>query len=270
MSGYGTPPGPSSSAPRSRRSRPALPVLELVGLGLAVLAFIVAFLPWAGSEVADGLSVQGWDLALPTAATVLLLVAALLVAAPLLTGADADADGDGVDRAASPLPALLAVLAAVLLIVHALTGGEILGGHVERGIGVWLGLVVGIGAAAALLLSWLQRTGRMRKPAPAAPTGGAWSAQQPPQSWGQQQPAGYPGGQQPPAGYPGATPGYGQQQPAGYPGGQQPGYGQPQGPVTGGQPTQGGPYGQEQYPPAQPGHPSQGQGYPSQGGYPQG
>jgi hypothetical protein len=264
MSGYGTPPGPPSNAPRSRRSRPARPVLELVGLGLAVLAFIVAFLPWAGSEVADELSVQGWDLALPTAATVLLLVAALLVAAPLLTRADADGDGDGdgVDRTATPLPALLAVLAAVLLIVHALTGGEILGGDVERGIGVWLGLVVGIGAAAALLLSWLQRTGRMRKPAPAAPTGGPWSAQQPPPSWGQQQPA-Y--GQQPPAGYPGATPGYAQQQPA-Y--GQQPGYGQ--GPVTGGQPAQGGPYGQEQYPPAQPGHPSQGQGYPSQGGYPQG
>ena len=54
MSGSGTPPGPPSSA-RSRRSRPALPVLELVGLGLAVLAFIVAFLPWAGSKVTDEL-----------------------------------------------------------------------------------------------------------------------------------------------------------------------------------------------------------------------
>src|SRR5829696_114998 len=261
MSGYGTPPGPASSTPRSRRARPALPVLELVGLGLAVLAFIVAFLPWAGSEVADELSVQGWDLALPTAATVLLLVAALLVAASLLTRTAADADGDtgsGVDRTASPVPALLAVLAAVLLIVHTLTGGEILGGDVERGIGVWLGLVVALGAAAAFLLSWLQRTGRMRKPAPAAPAGGPWSAQQPP-AWGQQQP-GY--GQQAPGDYPGTTPGYGQ--PAGY--GQQPGYGQPQGPATGGQPGQGGPYGQdpygqEQYPPhgGQPGHPSQGQ-----------
>ncbi len=267
MSGYGTPPGPPSSTPRSRRSAPALPVLELVGLGLAVLAFIVAFLPWAGSELSDELSVQGWDLAVPTAATVLLLVAGLLIAARLLTGTDADGGADsGVDKAASPVPALLAVLAAVLLVVHTLTGGEILGGEVQREIGVWLGLVVGLGAAAVLVLSWLQRTGRMRKPAPAAPTGGPWSQQQPPQGWGQQQP-GY--GQQAPGGYPGGTPGYGQQQP-GY-GQQQPGYGQPQGPATGGQPAQGGPYGQE-YPPAggQPGHPSQGQGYPSQGGYPQG
>ena len=107
------------------------------------------------------------------------------------------------------MPALLAVLAAVLLVVHTLTGGEILGGEVQREIGVWLGLVVGLGAAAVLVLSWLQRTGRMRKPAPAAPTGGPWSQQQPPQGWGQQQPE-Y--GQQAPGGYPGGTPGYGQQQ----------------------------------------------------------
>lgn len=264
MSGYGTPPGPPST-PRSRRSGPALPVLELVGLGLAVLAFIVAFLPWAGPEISDELTASGWDLALPTAATVLLLVAGVLVAAPLLTGSAADADGDGsADRAASPVPALLAILAAVLFIVHTFTGGTLLGGDVERKIGVWLGLIVGLGAAAVLTLSWLQRSGRMRKPAPATPTGGPWSQQQPPQGWGQQQP-GY-GQQQPPAGYPGATPGYGQQQP-GY--GQQPGaYGQPQGPATGGQPAQPGAYGQEQQP--YPGGQQPGQGYPSQGGYPQG
>jgi hypothetical protein len=248
-------------------------VLELVGLGLAVLAFIVAFLPWASSEVTDELSVQGWDLALPTAATVLLLVAAVLIAAGRLVGtapaaADDRVDGGvdgGVDKAASPVPALLAVLAAVLLVVHTLTGGEILGGDVERGIGVWLGLVVGLGAAAALVLSWLQRSGRMRRHASAAPTGSAWSAQQQPPGWGQQ--PGY-GQQAPSSGYPGSTPAYGQEPPA-Y--GQQPGYGQPQGPLTGGQPAQGSSYGQEQYPPpaGQPGHPSQGQGYPSQGqGYP--
>jgi len=262
MSGYGTPPGPPST-PRSRRSGPALPVLELVGLGLAVLAFIVAFLPWAGPEISDELTASGWDLPLPTVATVLLMVAAVLVAAPLLSKSAADADGDGTaDRTASPVPALLAVLAAVLYIVHTFTGGELLGGEVERKIGVWLGLIVGLGAAAVLTLSWLQRTGRMRKPAPATPTGGPWSQQQPPQGWGQQQP-GY--GQQAPGGYPGSTPGYGQQQP-GY-GQQQPGYGQPQGPPTGGQAAQPGPYGQEQYPPAS-GQP--GQGYPPQGGYPQG
>src|SRR5829696_9106008 len=275
MSGYGVPPGPAAS--RSRRSGPALPVLDLVGLGLAGLAFLIAFLPWAEprAPVRD-VTLDAWDLPLPTVATTLLLVAALLVAAPLFGGsaaraaasaaASAPADED-LDRTASPVPAMLAVLAAVLFAVHAITAGDYLLAGLERGIGVWLGLLVGVGAAAALELSWLQRTGRIRKRSP-APPGGQWGDQQPP-SWGQ---PGY--GQQAPAGYPGSPPPqYGQQQGYGQPGygQQQPGYGQPpQGPPSGGQPAQGGPYGQEQYPPPS-GYPSQGHGYPSQGqGYPQG
>ena len=51
MSGYGMPQGPTPGSPRSGRTGPALPVLELVGVGLAVLAFIVAFLPWAKPDV---------------------------------------------------------------------------------------------------------------------------------------------------------------------------------------------------------------------------
>ena len=51
MSGYGMPQGPTPGPPRSGRTGPALPVLELVGVGLAVLAFIVAFLPWAKPDV---------------------------------------------------------------------------------------------------------------------------------------------------------------------------------------------------------------------------
>jgi hypothetical protein len=238
-------------------------VLDLVGLGLAVLAFIIAFLPWAEPRsAASDVTLNAWDLPLPTVATTLLLVAALLVAAPLFARAPAasTAADEDVDRAVSPVPAMLAMLAAVLFAVHALTAGDFLGADLDRGVGVWLGLLLGIGTAAVLELSWLQRTGRIKKRAHAAPAG-QWGGQQPP-GWGQQQPT-Y--GQQAPAGYPGApgspVPPYGQQ--PGY-GQQQPGYGQPQGPPTGGQPAQGGPYGQEQYPP-QSGYPSQGQGYPPQG-----
>jgi hypothetical protein len=273
MSGYGVPPGASPAASRSPRSGSALPVLDLVGLGLAVLAFIIAFLPWAGpdSEVSDA-TASGWELPLPTAATVLLLVAGVLAAVPLLTGAKR-ADGDS----ASPVPALLAVLAALLYLVNVIVGGTILGAELERKIGVWLGLVLGLATAAVLLFSWLQRSGKVSKRTPSAPAGGQWGQgqQQPQAGWGQQQ---Y--GQQPPAGgYPS------QAQPAQQPPQQQPqqgygqGYGTPGqyggqqgGPATGGQPSQGG-YGQD-YP--QTGYPSQGRGYPSQGGqggqggYPQG
>ena len=131
MSGYGMPQGPTPGSPRSGRTGPALPVLELVGVGLAVLAFIVAFLPWAKPDVRAGRgtpvdSVNGWNLALPTVATALLLVAAVLVAAPLLTR-PAAVDDTEADPAASPVPALLACLGALFMLVWVLTGGKYLG-----------------------------------------------------------------------------------------------------------------------------------------------
>ena len=257
MSGYGVPPGASPAAPRTRRSRPAPPMLDLVGLGLAVLTFVFAFLPWAGSKVTDEVTLKGWELPLPTVATALLLVAAALVTRPLFTRTRSD------DADASPVPGMLGVVAAVLLVVYVILGGKVLGQDTTREIGAWLGLITGLGAAAVLELSWLQRTGRIaRKPAaPAAPAG----------QWGQQPPAGYaqpygqqPYGQQPPAGYPAPAQPQQQPPPAGY---GQGGYAQPgpyTGPQTGGQPPQGGSYGQD-YPPAS-GYPSQGQGYPSEGG----
>ena len=108
MSGYGVPQGPTPGSPRSAKRAPALPVLELVGVGLAVLAFIIAFLPWATPVVPDGVDIDndvnasGWELPLPTAITTLLLVAALLVASRLLTRSKADTTTD--DRpAASPV-----------------------------------------------------------------------------------------------------------------------------------------------------------------------
>ena len=272
MSGYGMPQGPTPGSPRAGRTGPALPVLELVGVGLAVLAFIVAFLPWAKPDVraADVSvdSVNGWNLALPTVATALLLVAAALVVAPLLNRPAATATEEY--PAASPVPALLATLGALFMLVWVVTGGTYLGTDLSRGIGTWLGLVLGLGTAAVLVLSWLQRTGRMKKAPAAGPSN--WNQGQP-QGWGQpnggyQQPQGYgqPTGQ--PGGQPSGPP-MGQPQPPSY--GQQPSYGAPggyPGPSTGGQPAQQPygqePYGQEQYPP-------QTGGYPSQGGYnPQG
>ena len=259
MSGYGMPQGPTPGSPRSGRTGPALPVLELVGVGLAVLAFIVAFLPWAKADLdapagvnVDVPSAKGWDLPLPTVGVTVLLVAAVLVAAPLLTKRAAATADD--DDAVSPVPALMASVGALLLLVFAILGA---GDNATRGIGTWLGLVLGLGIAAVLVLSWLQRTGRVKKAPAAGPSN--WNQGQP-QGWGQPN-----GGYQQPQGYgqPSGPP-MGQPQPPSY--GQQPSYGAPggyPGPSTGGQPAQQ-PYGQEPYPP-------QTGGYPSQGGYnPQG
>jgi hypothetical protein len=272
MSGYGMPQGPAPGSMRSGRRGPALPVLELAGVGLAVLAFIVAFLPWAKPDVPGSVdasvdSVNGWNLALPTVAIALLLVAAALAAAPLLSRSAASHTAASEDeRAASPVPALLASLGALFLIVWVITGGKYLGTDLSRGIGTWLGLVLGLATAAVFLLSWLQRTGRVKKAPAAGPSD--WNQGQP-QGWGQGQPGGYqaPQGYGQPTGQP-AQP-MGQPQPPGY--GQQPSYGAPggyPGPSTGGQPAQQpAPYGQEHYPPPSGGYPSQGGG----GGYnPQG
>lgn len=257
MSGYGVPQGSA----RSGRSGPAVPLFELVGAGLAALAFIVAFLSWAEADVPEGVDIDGtnaagWDLALPTAAVVLLLVATIMLLAPLLSRG-ATSTADDATRPASPVPALLAVLAAVLLIVYAIRGT----GDLDRGIGTWLGLVLGLAIAALYTLSWLQRSGRMKKPAAAAGPSNWNSGQQQQPGWGQQQPQQQPYGQQQ---YPPAQP-----QPPAY--GQQPSYGGQggyPGPATGGQPAQPpAPYGgQEPYPPQSGGYPAQGQG----GYHPQG
>ena len=135
---------------------------------------------------------NGWNLVLPTVATALLLVAAVLVAAPLLTRAAAVDEAEA-DPAASPVPALLACLAALFMLVWVLTGGNTSAQDLSRGIGTWLGLVLGLGTAAVLVLSWLQRTGRMKKAPAAGPSN--WNQGQP-QGWGQpnggyQQPQGY-------------------------------------------------------------------------------
>jgi hypothetical protein len=286
MTGYGVPTPP----PQPARSGLPLPVLDLVTAGLGLLAFIVAFLPWVGIDCSgvpaaardqcDKASSAGWAVSAGTAGTVLLLVASALVARRLI---------DSTVQAASTVPALLAVLGALLIIVQFVVGSPLLAAlttaKASRKIGLFLALVVGLAEAAVAVVSWLQASGRMTRPAPAAaqPWDRPGQPAQPAQSvhhgqpgpdagWPQQ---GYPqqGHQQAPQQAP--QQGYGQQ-PA-------PVYGQPQQgyPQQGGQP--GRDYPSQDYPaqpardypsqdyPAQPGrdYPPPA-GYPNQGGgYPQ-
>ncbi len=263
MTGYGV---PSTAPPPAARSGPPLPVLDLVTAGLGLVAFIMAFLPWIGIDCSglpaearsecDKVSYSGFDLTTGTVGTALLLVAAVLVVRRLF---DKTAD------ATSSVPALLAVVGAIFVLVQLFTGGPLLSVVSElkgsRKIGVYLALVVALAEAAVAVVSWLQHSGRMpaRSAAPAHPGG---------QQWGQPGPVGQPG-QPAPVGQPQPGPdgGWPQQQQQQYPGqpGVHPGYGQqPQG------------YGQQQAPPQQQGYPGQpqpgreypSQEYPPQSGYP--
>jgi hypothetical protein len=251
-------------------------VLDLVTAGLGVLAFIVAFLPWSGLDCAgvpvearsECNSVHSSGFVLPSGAvgTALLVIAALLVVRRLF---DSTADK------ASSLPALFAVAGALFIIVQLVTGSP-LGGLLSasgakdaRKIGVFLAIIVALAEATVAVVSWLQSSGRMSRPAPAAAQ--PWDR---PAPAGQPQPgpdAGWPHQQPQQQGYPqqpGAQPGYGQQ-PA--PQHQQQGYGQQQGYPGQPQAQPGRDYPSQDYPaqpardyPPQPGYPGQGGG-----GYPQ-
>jgi hypothetical protein len=184
-------------------------------------------------------SYAGWDVATGTAGTTLLVVAALLVVRRLF---------DTTAERASAVPALLAVLGAVFVVIQLLVGSTLLsalaGVNDEKKVALFLALVVGLAEAAVAVVSWLQASGRAPRPRPA---GGAQLWDRPVQPGQPAQPA-YGQQQQPPQGY-------GQQQPQGYP-------------QQGAQP--GRDYPSQEYP-AQPAreYPPQG-GYPSQGGgYPQ-
>jgi hypothetical protein len=258
MTGYGVP----NPAPPPPRSGPPLPVFDLVTAGLGLLALILAFLPWFGLDCSglpadsrgecDKVSYAGWDLAAGTAGTVLLLVAALLVVRQLF---DSTADR------ASAVPALLAGLGAVLLVIQLITGSPLLstvaGLKDEKKIGLFLALVVALAEAGVAVFSWLQTSGRATRRPPAG--GQLWDRPAQPAAPGQPGQPGPEGGW-PQQGYPQqAAPAYGQQQqqpPQGY-GQQPPGY-----PQHGGQPGQDYPAQQARdYPPQA--------GYPGQGGYPQ-
>jgi hypothetical protein len=273
MTGYGVP----SPAPPPARSGPALPIFDLVTAGLGLVAFIVAFLPWvgldcSGSAGCDRADYSGWDLASGAAGTALLIVAALLVVRRLF---DSTADR------ASALPAVFAVTGALLIIVQLISGSPLAsllataGGSTARKIGMFLALVVALAQAAVAVVSWLQASGRVSRPA--GPAGAQLWDRQPGQHSAQPSQFNQPGQPQPQP-QPGPDAGWPQhQQQQGYPAQPaqpaqqaQQGYGQPA-------PSYGQP--QQAYPSQPQGYPSQPQGYPSQdyppadyprqGGYPQ-
>jgi hypothetical protein len=220
MTGYEV---PSQAPKRPARPRAALPTLELVAAGLGLLAFLLAFLPWMGLDC-SGLPAgsrsacakvhyQGWALPAGTAGTVLLLVAAVLLVRRLV---DATADRP------SAVPALLAALGALLILVQLLVGFSALsvsdiGG--ARKIGLFLALLVGLAEAALAVLSWLRITGRLARHKPEESGGWPWDRtpeagtagwrpsgqpQQAPAESAYRQQAGYPAqaGGYPPGGYP--------------------------------------------------------------------
>jgi hypothetical protein len=276
MTGYGV---PSPAAPPPPRSGAALSLFDLIAAGLGLVAFILAFLPWVGIDCSglpaesrsdcEKVSYTGWDLAAGTTGSVLLLAAALLLVRRLF---DSTADR------ASSVPALLAVLGAVVIVVQLIVGAPLLSTVIEvkdaRKIGLFLALIVGLAEAVVAVIGWMQSSGRMARRAPAPAGGAPWERQQQPGPEG-----GWPGyPQQPPQpqqqGQPGQ--GYPQQPP---PQQQPPAYGQGgpvPGPASGGYPAQPRDYPNPDYPPQQ-GYPGQEQprdyppqsGYPSQGGYPQ-
>jgi hypothetical protein len=164
MTGY----VPNPAAPPPDRPRAALPVLDLVAAGLGLVAFVLAFLPWIGLDC-SGMPVEtrqecesfhyiGWELPAGTAGTVLLLVAALLLVRRLL---------DSTAPAPSALPALLAALGAVLIVIQLAVGSGFLNlvsltavARVAREAGLFLALVVALAEAAVAVLAWLQASGR--------------------------------------------------------------------------------------------------------------
>jgi len=254
MTGY----VPNPAAPPPARPRAALPVLDLAVAGLGLVAFVLAFLPWVGLNC-SGVPVEGraecekfhhtgWELPAGTAGTVLLLVAGLLLVSRLV---------DSTASAASPVPALLALFGAVLVIIQLAVGSEFLNlititdvAKVSRKVSLFLALVVGLAEAVVAVLAWLQAGGWLighRAVATTVDPGEPWQLTQP-------APGAGPGWGQP-ASPPPAQPGYGQ--PADYPPQQRDSYGQPspQGPPPSGYPApppgQSGPG--EAYPP----HPDQ-------------
>jgi hypothetical protein len=208
MTGYGAP-------QPQQRSGEQLPLFDLIGAGLGVLAFIWGFLDWfgeSGGALGGGATQKGYSqLAGAAGAAIGLSVLAGGVAATVLL--DKKAKGSLIPLAAS---------VASLLVTFGLLVGKESGSNIK--IGLILMLITAIAQVGVFVAGWLQAEGRIMTGAPAA-TGGQqqWGGAQ---QWGgyQQQPQqqAYPQtpaqpqyGQQP------VQPQYGQPQP------QQPQYGQP-------------------------------------------
>lgn len=214
MTGYGAP-------QPQQRSGEQLPLFDLIGAGLGVLAFIWGFLDWYGES---GQAVKGYSGITAGPAAIGLSVLAGAVAATVLL--DKKAKGSLVPLAAS---------VAALLVTFGLLVGKQNG--IDTKIGLILMLITALAQVAVFVAGWLQAEGKIMTGTPAG-TGA--------QQWGGYQQQGYP--QQ---GYPQqtGTPQYGQpaQPQYGQPTHQQPG--QPQ---YGQQPQQRQPQGYPQQPPSNP------------------
>jgi hypothetical protein len=248
-----------------------------------LVLFIASFLKWFGIDGylgSGGYSANAWHVGfLAYTGTELGLVATALVAVRAFS------------KVTLPtlrfdwniITAAIAGLGTALILLRVIIGIHILGTSINRGYGLWIGMIASIAVTAFAALSAtgqsLSSIGGQRRPQAPAVGGGYDQYGQPQQGYGQQPPQGY--GQAPTGGYGQPEQGYGQPPTGGYGQPEQGGYGQPpqggygQQPEQGGygQPPQGG-YGQppqggygQQPPQGGYGQPQQGYGQPPQGGY---
>src|SRR5215831_15334741 len=218
MTGYGAP-------QPQERSGEQLPLFDLIGAGLGVLAFIWGFLDWYGSSDLGGTATfKGYgQLSGSAGAAIGLSVLAGAVAATSLL--DKKAKG-------SLIP--LAAAAASLLVTFGLLVGKESGSNIK--IGLILMLITAVLQVGVFVAGWLQAEGKIMTGTPAATGTQQWGGAQ---QWGSYQQQSYP--QTP------AQPQYGQ------PTQQQPQYGQPtQQQPQYGQPTQQQPQYPQQQPPSNP------------------
>lgn len=238
MTGYGPPGASTTSAGRKQ-----VPLLELIALGLGLLAFVWGFFPFYGADGTDQ-SIKGY--AVGSAATGAI---ALAVLAGLLAGAKYVAEET---KPVRPPYALAAATGALLLTIAALA---VKGDGVTSKIGLWLLFITTLAEVGVLAYAWAVATGKV----PARSKAGASSGAHGQSGQGGQ---GGQGGSQWGGG--GATQfnQYGQQGQS-QPGQPPAGYGQ----VGQGQPGQPGQYGQPGYGAPQPTLPGQPGSYPPPGSY---
>jgi len=239
MTGYGAP-------QPQQRSGQQLPLFDLIGAGLGVLAFVWGFLDWykpkGGGELGGGSAgIKGFNFSSPGAAAIALSLLAGLVAAGVL-----------LDKEAKPGLVPIAAAGSSLLITFGFLVGK--GDGIDTQIGLILMLITALAQTGLFVTGWLQAQGKIMAGGSSSSSAGQWGGG----GGAQQQWGGYPqqGYQQPaqPQQQPAAQPQYGQQ-PA------QPQYGQPTQHQAPAQPQP--QYGQPtQHQPQQPQQPPQ--GYPQQ------
>ena len=221
MTGYGAP-------QPQQRSGQQLPLFDLIGAGLGILAFVWGFLDWYKT---GGQGFKGYGFGSSGVAAIGLSLLAGLIAGRVL-----------LDKTAKTTLVPLAASVAALLVTFGLLVGK--GEGVDTQIGVILMLITALAQVGVFAISWLKAEGKIMTDKPASASAGQWGGSQ----YGGY-PAQQPPAQQPQYQQPQAQPQYGQQPPA------QPQYGQqPQAQPQYGQPTQHQQPAQPQTPQQQPGY----------------